>query len=65
MKFSSLSALFVLLLFQLELLAVKGSRPDDKTTDEEQHLFPGTGLFIKDRSPYDDTEAKKNVLRCG
>ncbi len=62
MKFSSLSALLVLFLFQLELLAVKGSRPGDKTTDEEQHLFPGTGFFIKDRSPYDDTEAKKMFL---
>ena len=62
MKFSSLSALLVLFLFQLELLAVKGSRPGDKTTDEEQHLFPGTGFFIKDRSPYDDSEAKKMFL---
>jgi len=65
MKFLSISALFVLFLFQLDLLAVKGARPGDKTTDEQQHIFPGTGFFVKDRSPYDDTEAKKNVLRCG
>ena len=51
--------LFVLIILQFELYAVKGTRSRNENIEEQQYLFPGTGFFIKDRSPYGDNEAKK------
>lgn len=39
-------------------------RGRDKMDDEKVHIFPGTGIFFKNRDPYDDQEAKKWFLEA-
>jgi len=38
--------------------AQKGNRNSAANSDEKEYLFPGTGFFVKNRKPYDESEAK-------
>ena len=55
-KLYSLSILFISTAIFLE--AQKGNRNSGANIDEKEYLFPGTGFFVKNRKPYDESEAK-------
>tara|TARA_X000000950_G_scaffold273837_1_gene358108 strand:+ start:438 stop:1547 length:1110 start_codon:yes stop_codon:yes gene_type:complete len=53
---------FTLILFLLGHLA---AAPNSKqSAGEKEHLFPGTGFFVKNRDPYDEKIAKKWFLEA-
>lgn len=49
---------------QFGLHAAKSARPGNENTDKSEHLFSGTGFFIKDRTPYDDEESRQMFLEA-
>ena len=58
MKTTGLHLICFVLFFPL-LSAAPPNDGGNRGTEEREHLFPGTGFFVKNREPYDEAVARK------
>ena len=63
MKFYTTPYFSTVYLFNRDDIIRFGNPRSNRSTDEEKkHLFPGTGFLFKNRSPYENDEAKQWFL---
>ena len=63
MKFYTTRTSLLFIFSIVMTLSAFGNPRSNRSTDEEKkHLFPGTGFLFKNRSPYENDEAKQWFL---